>query len=233
MAQSGYGAPDLLADTEWLAAHLGDPSVRVIDADEPPTHRKGHIPGAMGVPDQRLKSTASPVRVLEPEAMAALMGPLGVDDDTLVVAYDSNRSLNAARLWWVLGYHGHHNVKVLNGGWRKWCAEGRPIEASAPTTPTNTTAFTPRVERPWLSTVDDLRAAYEGPDAVVWDIRSVEEYTGVTDRGNARRGHVPGARHLEWTNLVNASDHTFKDAGTMRGMLEEIGVTPDKTVYTY
>ena len=232
MTQHGYAAPDLLAETEWLAAHLDDPSVRVIDADEPPAYRKGHIPGAVGVPDQRLKSEASPVHVLEPDALAALMGPLGVGDDSLVVAYDSNRSLNAARLWWVLGYHGH-NVKVLNGGWRKWCAEERPIEASAPTPPANASAFTSRVQRPWLSTVDDLRAAYDRPDAAVWDIRSVEEYTGGTDRGNARRGHIPGARHLEWTNLVNASDHTFKDAGTMREMLEEIGVTADKTVYTY
>jgi thiosulfate/3-mercaptopyruvate sulfurtransferase len=233
MSDQGYAAPELLVETEWLAQHLADPSVRVVDMDQPPGYQKGHIPGAVGVPDQRLKSVDSPLHVLEPEAAQALVESLTIADDTLVVAYDSNRSLNAARLWWVLSYYGHANVKVLDGGWRKWCAEGRPIEVMAPTAPSGSAFFTPQIQRSLLSTTDDLKAAYAQSTVAVWDIRSRDEYTGAGGRGNMRRGHVPGSYHLEWTALVNESDHTFKGAGEIQELLQGIGVTPNKTVHVY
>jgi thiosulfate/3-mercaptopyruvate sulfurtransferase len=233
MRAPGYPATDLLVDSEWLGAHLADSNVRVVDMDQPAAYQKGHIPGAVGVPDQRLKSAASPIYVLDAGAMAALMTSLGIGDETLVVAYDSGRSLYAARLWWVLSYYGHTKIRVLNGGWRKWCAEGRPIEVTTPKAPAGQPTFTPQTHRAMLATLDDLLAAHDQPGVAVWDIRSRDEFTGATDRGNARRGHVPGARHLEWSDLVNEAGHTFKNAQEMRRLLAGAGITPDKTVHIH
>ena len=233
MTSPGYAASELLVETDWLAAHLADPGLRVVDMDEPPAFQKGHIPGAGGVPSRRLKSDSSPLYMLEPEALAALVGSLGIGDDTLVVAYDSNQSLYAARLWWVLSYYGHAKVKVLNGGWRKWCAEGRPIEVTTIAPSGGHTGFAPQTRRELLTTLDDLAAAYDKPGVAVWDIRSRDEFTGASDRGNTRQGHVPGAKHLEWSDLVNTTDHAFKDAQEMRRLLAGAGITPDKTVHIY
>ena len=233
MGAPEYDAPDLLVETGWLAARLTDPNVRVVDMDDPPAYQKGHIPGAVGVPDRRLKSAASPAHVMEAEAMATLMASLGIGDETLVVAYDSNRSLYAARLWWVLSYYGHSRVTVLNGGWRKWCAEARPIEVTPPEAPAGQLKFAPQTRPAMLTTLDGLQAAYDKPDVAVWDIRSRDEFTGASDRGNARRGHVPGARHLEWSELVNEADHTFKGPEEMRRLLADAGISPEKTVHTY
>ena len=231
--EGAYPVSQLLVETEWLAQHLDDPGVRVVDADVPLEYGKAHIPGAAGVPDQRFKSSESPLYTMEPSAFERLMESLGIGDDTLVVAYDSHRSLYAARLWWMLGYYGHMQVRVLNGGWRKWCAEGRPIEVATHAHSIAAGGFEAKPQRPWRATLDDLKAAYDEPGVVVWDVRGADEYTGASDRGNARQGHVPGARHLEWSSLVNDSDHTFKPASEMRRALEEAGVTSDKTVYTY
>ena len=233
MTSAEYAAPELLAETGWLAEHLGDPHVRVVDTDLPDGYRKAHIPGAVGVPHNYLKGEEQPLHVMGPDAFKTLMQSMGVGGDTLVVAYDSNRGLTAARLWWALSYYGHPNVKVLNGGWRKWVQEGRPVEAGSAKAPASPVAFTPQVRREVLATLEDLVAAHDQPGVAVWDIRSDGEYTGEVDRGNARRGHVPGARHLEWLRLVNGNDHTFKEAGELRALLEGAGITPEQTVYTH
>ena len=248
MTSTGYAAPELLVETDWLADHLSDSHVRVIDTDLPLGYQKAHIPGAGGVPHHYLKGDDRPQHVMEAPDLKALMESLGVGDDTLVVAYDNDQGRMAARLWWVLGYYGHANVRVLNGGWRKWVREGRPvqvggiedggiedggIEVGGVDAPAGPCTFTSRVRRELLATVDDLRSAHDRPDAAVWDVRSLEEYTGGNDRGNARRGHVPGARHLEWSELVNGADHTFKGASEMRTLLKGAGIPPEKRVYTY
>ena len=238
MTSTGYAAPEMLVETDWLADHLSDSRGRVIDMDLPLGYQKAHIPGAGGVPHHYLKGDDRLQHVMEAPALKALMESLGVGDDTLVVAYDNDQGRMAARLWWVLCYYGHAGVKVLNGGWRKWVREGRPvqvgsIEVGGVDASEGPCTFTPRVRRELFATADDLRAAHDRSDVVVWDVRSREEYTGVNDRGNARRGHVPGARHLEWSELVNGADHTFKGASEMRALLERAGVPPDKSVYTY
>jgi thiosulfate/3-mercaptopyruvate sulfurtransferase len=233
MAGSTYAAPELLADTSWLAEHLDDSSVRVVDTDLPDGYRKAHIPGAVGVPYHYLKGDDQPLHVMGPDAFKALMELLGIGGDTLVVAYDSNRGLTAARLWWALGYYGHANVRVLNGGWRKWVQEGRAIQTGSAKVAARSVTFEPRARRGMLATLEDLTSAHDRPDVAVWDVRSDGEYTGEVDRGNSRSGHLPGAHHLEWLKLVNERDHTFRDAGEMRALLEGAGITPEKTVYTH
>ena len=232
MADKDYARPDLLVDTGWLTAHLADPGLRIVDAGvgaggEP---RTGRIPGSVSPPHPFIKGTDDSRHVAPPDEAKAIIEELGIGTGTQVIVYDSARSLNAARFWWVLSYYGHTGVRILDGGFDKWSTEGRPVvtDAADPAPAT----FAPRANPSVLSTVGTLRAAIDDAGAAIWDTRSLGEYTGEVDRGNARAGHVPGAVHLEWSDLM-AADATFKPAAEMRSALEAIGITPGKAVHTY
>ena len=234
----GYARPELLVETGWLAEHLDDPGVRIVDADAPEAYARAHIPGAAGHPDANitLKTARGETFLMGPEAYAAAMGRLGIGDDTAVVAYDAHAGLYAARLWWTLVYYGHPNVRVLDGGWHKWLLEGRPATMAPPggRPGAGPGRFTPRVEPGVLADGPRLRAAIGRADAAILDVRTAAEWSGAADRGNARRGHVPGAVHLEWVNFVTADERrVFKPAAELREMLGALGVTPDKEVHVY
>lgn len=231
--EQGYARPEMLVEPDWLWERRDDPSLRVIDCAVLEAYRRAHIPGAVGLPvNFYLKDPANETFVMPPEAFAALMGKLGVGDDTAVVVYDDNNSLAAARAWWVLNYYGHTNVTVLNGGWHRWLTEGRPLtfhqRHPEPAT------FTPRPDESIICRVDDLKAKLNDPDVHVLDVRSDGEWLGTNDRGNARAGHVPGAAHLEWLNFVTSDDRrVFKPAAELRSMLGAAGVTPAGETITY
>ncbi|MBI2872264.1 MAG: sulfurtransferase [Chloroflexi bacterium] len=231
--KSDHLFPELLAETEWLAEHLEDPGLLVVDADTGEAYARAHIPGAVLVPDSAyLKDPDRPAHILGTRQFAAAMEALGIGDDTLVVAYDNSRGLHAARLWWALSYYGHTSVKVLNGGWRKWFREGRPTTIAEPP-PRGKATFTPRPDPSLIVTTEQLKEDYDNPGVVVWDVRSRSEYTGENTRGNKRFGHIPGAVHLEWSDLVNEEDHTLKPAREVRRMLKEKGIVPEKEVLAH
>ena len=230
---AGLAHPEYLVDAEWVAGHLDDPDVVVVDGDVEAGYLRGHIPGAVLVPDNYEKDPdTGRVHILPPDKFAAMCQNLGIGDATLVVAYDNNQSLYAARLWWALNYYGHTNVKVLDGGWRRWVAEGRPIAFDRPA-PRAGAAFTPRIDDSLMVKVDELKEACSLSDSLIWDVRSDGEYTGANDRGNKRAGHIPGAVHLEWFNVMERDSHRFKPAGEIRQMLDAKGITPDKAVFAY
>jgi thiosulfate/3-mercaptopyruvate sulfurtransferase len=234
----GYARPELLVETGWLAEHLDDPGLRIVDADAPEAYARAHIPGAAGHPDANitLKTARGAPFLMEPEAYAAAMSRLGIGDDTAVVVYDASAGLHAARLWWTLAYYGHRNVRLLNGGWHKWLLEGRPATMAPPAERAGAAAarFTPRIDPGLLTDGPRLRAAIGQAGVALLDVRTEAEWTGAADRGNARRGHLPGAVHLEWINLVTADDRRiFKPAAELRAMLGALGVTPDKEVHVY
>ena len=226
-----YAHPELLAETEWLAGHLDDPSVRIIDCGMPDAYNRCHVPGAVGLPHPYLKGDQS-LFVMPPAQFEELMAARGVSNETTVVLYDDNASLYAARVWWVFDHFGHRNVKVIDGGLNKWLHEGRPLTAQASHPPR--AAFHARVDDSRLCTLESLRDCLDDPSTVVWDVRSREEWTGQNDRGNRRRGHVPGAVHLEWRDLMEGPpERKFKPAAVLRQMLAERGITPDKRIVTY
>ena len=229
----GFAHLEFLVDAAWVAAHLDDPNVVVVDGDVAAGYQRGHIPGAVLVPDNYEKDPATGrVHIMPPEPFAAMCQNLGIGDDTLVVAYDNNQSLYAARLWWALNYYGHSQVKVLDGGWRQWVAEGRPVSFDRPN-PRSGATFTPRVDDSIMVRAEELKAACSLADAVLWDVRSDGEYSGANDRGNQRAGHIPGAVHLEWFNVMAPDSHRFKPAAAIRQLLNEHGITPDKAVFAY
>ena len=133
MTQASYARPEMLASTGWLAENLDDPGIRVVDCDEfeavsPGAYqeRRGHPrPPLRQAPRLRLPHPSSTRWSPSSDVMKELMEDMGIGDDTLVVAYDNSGSLYSTRFWWVLSYYGHTNVKVLDGGWKKWVDEGQ------------------------------------------------------------------------------------------------------------
>ncbi len=233
MAAEGYAHPEFLVDAGWVDAHKGDANVVIVDCEVDHAYARGHIPGAVLVPDNYEKNPdTGRVLLMEPDQFKAMCQGLGIGDDTLVIAYDNSQSLTAARLWWALNTYGHGNVKVLDGGWRRWVSEGHKISFDRAHPNTNVT-FTPKRNESLLVKVDELKAACNLDSAVIWDVRSNGEWDGSAGRGNKRVGHVPGAVHLEWFNLMDRDTHQFKSAGDIRRILSENGITPDKNVYTY
>lgn len=239
MATEGYVQPELLVETDWLAAHLDDPNLRLVDCDPMEAYTRAHIQNAIGIPvhhyikepDYTVDPRKHPL-VAPPDTMKTLMEGMGIGDGNLVVAYDSNGCLWSARLWWVLNYYGHTNVKVLNGGWKKWMDEGRPVSIHSPRHPAAT--FTPSVHADLLCTLDYGRENVGHADVVYLDVRSDGEWDGSNSRGNRRAGRIPGAVHLEWLHLVTSDAYqTIKPAHELRRMLEAVGATPDKEIVTY
>ncbi|NQW23686.1 MAG: sulfurtransferase [SAR202 cluster bacterium] len=232
MATEEYGHPELLVDAAWVNAHKGDANVVIVDCEVDAAFARGHIPGAVLVPDNYEKDPDSGrVFLMNPAQFKTMCEGLGIGNDTLVIVYDHSRSLTAARLWWALNTYGHTNVKILNGGWRAWIANGGAVDF-AQTKPSSVT-FTPKRDDTLLATVDELKQACQVGDSVIWDVRSDGEWDGTNSRGNKRVGHVPGAVHLEWFNLVDSTTNKFKPAEEIRRLLSEHGITPDKNVYTY
>lgn len=230
---SGFAHPEHLVDAAWVEAHRSDPNLVIVDCDVEPAYNRGHIPGAVLVPDNYEKDAdTGRLHVLPPNKFAALCQGLGIGDNTLVVAYDNSQSLYAARLWWALNYYGHTSVKILDGGWRRWVSEGRAVSFARPKAPAPVT-FNPRPNQSILVKVDELKANCRLDDVVVWDVRSTAEYDGSNSRGNQRVGHVPGSVHLEYLNTMDRETHRFKPAADIRRMLLAQGITPEKRIYTY
>ena len=225
-----YTYPDMLVESDWLAAHRTDPNVRIIDAGSKDAYRRAHIPGAVGYPGSPyLKDDA--FFIIGPEAFSVLMQTLGVNNDTLVIAYDGSSGLFASRLWWALQYYGHTQVRLLNGGWDAWVAEERPI-AVQPTAPERGT-FQSQVQEDWLARLDYVKESIGHPERLLLDVRSDSEWTGENPVGTKHGGHMPGAVHLEWNKTVDSTTKKFKPAAELRAMFADAGLTPDHEVVAY
>ena len=233
MTQDGFVHPEYLVDAAWLEDHKGDANVVVVDCDVEAGYNRGHVPGAVLVPDNFEKNPdTNRVHLMNPDQFKNMCQGLGIGDDTLVITYDNSQSLTAARLWWALNYYGHSNVKVLDGGWRRWINEGRSVSFDKPGPVSNVT-FTPKNDESIMVKVDELKEACSVADAVLWDVRSDGEWDGTAARGNKRAGHIPGAVHLEWFNLMDQETHRFKPPVEIRRLLAANGITPEKKIYTY
>jgi len=238
----------LLVETDWLAGRLDDPGIRVVDirgiikpASAPKPHyvacheeyARGHIPGAVFVdwlvdivqPDAPVRMT-----VASPERFAVLMGRLRIGDRHRVIAYDDDGGHTASRLWWALNYYGHHAVSLLNGGYPKWRAEGRPVTAEVPSHPA--APFTPRVQPAWRAMMGEVRRALHDSGTVLVDCRGPALFKGEETRGE-RKGRLPGAVNVPITALVEGPHKTFRSPEEIRRLFEAAGATRDKRVVTY
>lgn len=243
-ARSGGWAnrDDYLVSTEWLADHLDDPKVRIVDCryyfDGRVGHEeyaKGHIPGAVHLYYSELatKENSIAFRMGRGPQVKQVLEAHGIGDDTLVVAYDDEGGHAASRLWLVMLVHGHgDSIRILEGGLTKWEQEGRP--ASTEVGASRAATFTPR-EGPAdiLVTADRVLKAIDDPNAVIVDVRRLTEFTGEEVRA-ARGGRIPSAVRVFWQDAVDwDGDRAFKSPDELRKMLDEAGVTPDKRAITY
>ena len=237
---------DPLAQTGWLADHLDDADLRVVDIrgyvkkrdlgngrqeaeylaarDE---YDEAHVPGAVYVDwtrDITDPDAPVPVQVAPPDSFAELMAALGIGDESHVVVYDHAGGQFATRLWWALTYYGHDRTSVLDGGWKKWAAEDRPTSAETPAPEPAT--FTPRT-RPGLRANTARVLAASQSDAFVLDARDRGQYAGTTVRGEGKPGHIPGAKHLHADSLLQEGG-TFFPEEELSEKLREAGAPEDK-----
>jgi thiosulfate/3-mercaptopyruvate sulfurtransferase len=228
---------NLLVTTQWLHERLGNANLRIVDirghvlpANQPTPHyfnhygdyQKSHIPNAVFVDwVQEITDPDDPrhAQIAKPERYAAAMSRLGIGADTFVVAYDDADGMFAARLWWSLNYYGHSQVAVLDGGWKKWTAENRPVTAEVPTiSPTQFTA----VPNPALRRTGDQILAALNSDMCLIDVRTPEEFAGEYARAK-RKGHIPGAINQPRAGLV-APDGTLLPAEKLHEKFAALGI---------
>lgn len=230
----------LLVSTEWLADHLNDPDLRIVDirghvapATEPPPHYfnhrddylKSHIPGAVFIDwVHEITDPDDPrhAQIAKAERYAGVMSRNGIGTDTFVVAYDDANGMMAARLWWSLNYYGHTRVAVLDGGWQKWIAENLPTTAEIPTL--ESTVFTPQVNPTIYRNAAQVSEKLH-TDTVLLDVRSPAEFRGEASRAE-RKGHIPGAVNRSRHDLLQP-DGTMLSPEALRVKFAEQGITAD------
>ncbi len=233
MTTHGLAHPEYLVDPAWVQSHWEDTDVVVLDIDTEAGYSRGHIPGSVMLLDNYERNPETGlVHTFPPERFAATCQTLGIGDDTAVVVYDNNMSLSAARFWWVMNYNGHPNVKVLDGGWRRWACERRPVSFDRAVI-NQDVIFTPNIDKSLIVEMEEVLAGCSLPEVVNWDTRTSGEYDGTVNRRDQRKGHVAGAAHLEWSDLMNRDTHRFKSRQEMRFILDSHGITPDKAIFAY
>jgi thiosulfate/3-mercaptopyruvate sulfurtransferase len=238
-----HARPEALVGTDWLAAHLDDPHVRVVDSSFKlpgitPTARedyyKGHIPGAVffDIDDICETGTSLPHMIPSPDLFARKVGALGIGDDDRVVVYDSAGLSSAGRAWWMLRVFGHSNVALLDGGLRKWRAEGRPLDTVIPSPPQRrfTGRFDPSLVRDKRALLANLATRREQ----VVDARAAGRFDGTTPevRPGLRSGHIPASRSLPYERVTDPATHQLKSAEELAQLFRDAGVALDRPIVT-
>jgi thiosulfate/3-mercaptopyruvate sulfurtransferase len=231
-----YADPSVLVDTTWVANHLDDPQVRIIDIHlDPAPYEAGHIPGALFWNGMATLLHDDWRANLDEGAIGALLGESGISKDTTIVAY-SDHAAAAPWLFWFLKTMGHDDVRVLNGGRKKWVAKGRRLTTDLPgVSPVAYTAKSPDPTR--RAFLDQVQAAVGHNDQVLIDVRKPEEWRGEIfmlepPQGTERGGHIPGAVHLYYEETLN-DDGTFKSVEDLTSLFGGLGITADKKAITY
>jgi thiosulfate/3-mercaptopyruvate sulfurtransferase len=230
-----YTRADLLVEPDWLASHLADPNIVIVDCDPPEVAMmRAHIEGARLLPTHPyVRNTETGIGVATAAQMETIARGLGISNDTRVICYDSQGGLLAARVWWALWYHGHANVAILNGGWVAWQAGGFP--ASRTWTTAHPGSFVATTHEDRIASCDVILPGIQSGDILPLDVRAVQEWDGSTPNpANQQEGHIPGAVHIEWREFVDwGNDARFKTADELAALLESRGVSRDKRVVPY
>lgn len=237
-----YAKPEALVSTAWLADHLDDPNVRIIDASHhlPTTGRKPrpeydaeHIPGAAffdidGIADH---STDLPHMLPDAATFGNAVGRLGIGEGHKVVVYDTIGTTGAARVWWTFRAFGHRDVVVLNGGLPKWKAEDRPLSAEPATYAPETYAAT--LDAGLVRSLEQVRANIDAKREQILDARSRGRFRGTDPepRAGLRSGHVPGSCNLPSTELFQA-DRSFKPAEELERLFRDAGIDLGRPIVT-
>jgi thiosulfate/3-mercaptopyruvate sulfurtransferase len=234
----GYANPDVLVETDWVAAHLDDPKVRLVESDEDVLlYEVGHIPGAVKL-DWHTDQQSQLIRdFVTREEFEQLMSARGIANDTTVVFYGDRNNWYAAYTYWLFKMYGHADCRLMNGGRAKWEAEGRPYSREVPQYPA-TEYHAQEADLSIRAFRDEVLAHMQAGKPLV-DVRSPDEYTGKVihmanypQEGAQRAGHIPTAQNIPWATAAN-EDGTFKSADELRAIYTGKGITPDQPVVAY
>lgn len=234
-----YAKPEVLVDTEWVEQHANDPNVVVVDVDEDTeAYERGHIPGAIAW--NWKTDLQDPVRrdFISKEGIEKLLGASGISNDTTIVLYGGNNNWFAAYAYWYLRYYGHGDVRLMNGGRKKWELEGRALTKDVPERPKATyTASEPDTS---IRALRDEVLSKLGQVNLV-DVRSPQEFAGevlapshLPGEAAQKPGHIPSARNVPWSKAVRDDDGTFRSPEELRNLyVTEEGVDPSKETIAY
>lgn len=240
ISNRGYANPDKLVSTEWVADHLNDPNVRIVESNEDPLlYPSGHIPGAVEV--DWVKDLNDPLRrdYLDKDGFASLASRIGITPDTTVVFYGDKSNWWATYALWVFELFGHTNAKIMDGGRLKWTNEDRELTRDKPSI-TATSYSAPDRDDSVVRAFRDHVLDHVNAGGQLVDVRSPGEYSGETlhmpgypQEGAIRGGHIPGAQSVPWSRAAN-EDGTFKNSDDLKAIyLEEKGLNPEEPTIAY
>ncbi len=238
-AASGYVHPEVLVETSWVAEHLTDPTIRLIEADEDVLlYETGHLPGAVKL-DWHV-DVQNPVQrdFVDQQSFEHLMSRWGISNDTTIVLYGDKNNWYACYSFWLFTMYGHTSMKIMHGGRQKWEAEARALTKEAPHFEVTTYHAQPADET-IRAYRDEVYNGLKDPQRRLIDVRSPQEYTGelihmvnYPQEGAQRGGHIPTAKSIPWATAANP-DGTFKSAEELRQIYQGKDVTPDNDVIAY
>jgi len=237
----GYAHPDALVSTDWVAEHLNDPTIRIVESNEDPLlYPSGHIAGAVEVDWTRDLNDQLRRDYLDRAGFEKLMSRIGVPPETTIVFYGDRNNWWATYAFWVFQLFGHSNAKVMDGGRIKWEKEGRELTRDVPSYPPAQYSAQERDDKTNRAFRDDVFAHLDARNPLI-DVRSPQEYTGerlhmpeFPNEGALRGGHIPTAKSVPWATAINPDDGSFKTAEELRGIYESgAGLSSDKQVVAY
>jgi len=240
MADKGYANPDVLVSTDWVAAHLNDDNVRLLESNEDVLlYDTGHIPGAQKIDWQEDLNDAIVRDYVGQQQFQGLMERLGISNDTTVVFYGDKSNWWATYAFWVFQLFGHTNAKVMDGGRQKWTDEGRDLTTDASSYPAASYSAPARNDAAIRALRDEVLDHQQAGLPLV-DVRSPAEFSGellhmadYPQEGSLRGGHIAGARNVPWARAAN-DDGTFKTADELRAIYEdEQGLSGSDNIVAY
>jgi thiosulfate/3-mercaptopyruvate sulfurtransferase len=233
-----YAHPEVLVDTEWVASHLRDPDIRIVEVDVDTTqYNSGHIPGAVGFNWQTQLNDQVRRDIVSQSELEDLLSQHGIANNHTIVLYGDNNNWFAAFAFWIVKMYGHADVRLMNGGRKKWVDEGRPLTTDLPSYPRTT--YRAQAPDPGMRALrDQVLESFKQPQQVLVDVRSPQEFTGeviappgMTETAQ-RGGHIPGAKNVPWAQAMR-DDATFKSVAELKELYEKRGITRDKDVIAY
>ncbi|MEX1135935.1 MAG: sulfurtransferase [Balneolales bacterium] len=230
---------DILVTTEWAEGNLDKDGFRFVEVDvDTSSYQEGHLPGAIGWNWKNELQDVLTRNVASVDAVEKLLGESGISKDTTIVLYGDNNNWFAAWAYWLLQYYGHHHLKILDGGRKKWVAEGRKLSTEEPKPKTEEYSIG-EIREELRAFRDDVAQTISNDHAFgLVDVRSPDEFTGkiIAPPGmkelSQRGGHIPGAQNIPWASTVN-EDGTFKSKDELTKIYADRGITSDKSIIAY
>ena len=234
----GYANAHTLVSTQWVDEHKEDANVVIVEVDvDTGAYSEGHIPGAPGWNWQTQLCDTVQRDIISKAALESLLGSSGISNDTVIILYGDNNNWFAAWALWQLKMYGHEDVRLMNGGRKKWLAEGREITRTVPT-PKPVTYRVQNFNDKYRAMMHQVQKSMKEHNAVLVDVRSPDEFSGkiLSPPGLPetcqRGGHIPGAKSIPWGKACN-EDGTFKNADELEALYTSQGITPDRNVIAY